>query len=313
MNIETRLFKSLSQQLVEAARRHDLKFDMAVQDAIELWRVLFEQSAEGLVVLDESGRVVEVNQRYAEMLGYSIDEMLQLHVWDWDIQFDKSALVEMLKHVDQTGAWFETQQRRKDGSIIDVGLSNNGARYQGRKLIFCICRDITKEKADQEKIIRLATIDTLTGLYNRYEFNNKYRQELDRAKRYNKDLSILMYDLDHFKKVNDEFGHDAGDSVLIRVSELVKQNIRAVDIAGRWGGEEFLVLLPEVAKDQARTVAEKLRRLIAEWDFERPSQVTVSFGVAQYEPGEDAEDLMRRLDKALYLAKENGRNRVECM
>src|SRR5690554_4976752 len=113
------LFQSLKQQLREASgSAHDeLKLDMTLRDALELWRVLFVQANEGMVVLDDAGQVREVNQAFADMLGYTLEEMLALHIWDWDAQFRQDELLEMLAQVDDEGAWLETRHRRKDGTI----------------------------------------------------------------------------------------------------------------------------------------------------------------------------------------------------
>ncbi|WP_438969941.1 sensor domain-containing diguanylate cyclase [Methylophaga sp.] len=308
-----RLFKSLKQQIIESSRgdKEKFLFELGLRDALELWRVLFEQSAEGMVVIDLSGNVVEVNKRYADMLGYTIEEMLHLQVWDWDTQFEQEEIKKMLLEVDDKGAYFETKQRRKDGTVIEVGLSNNGATYKGEKLIFCLCRDITQQKQDQAKILRLAMIDNLTGLFNRHAFEAKLDNEINRVSRYSKPLSVLMYDLDHFKKINDNFGHNAGDAVLLKVAELVRDNIRDVDMASRWGGEEFLVLMPEADIDEAKVVAEKLRKVIAEHPFEEVKSVTASFGVTQFVADESPESFLKRVDDAMYLAKQQGRNCVE--
>ncbi len=131
------------------------------------------------------------------------------------------------------------------------------------------------------------------------------------ANRYRSPLSVLMYDLDHFKHINDSFGHDAGDRVLIDVSELVLQQTRAADVVGRWGGEEFMVLMPQTDIEQAKTVAEKLRTVIAEHEFDKVNAVSASFGLTQFVKNETSESLYKRVDEALYIAKKNGRNRIE--
>lgn len=310
-----RLFQTLKQQIIESARagNDSMEFQLGLRDAVELWRVLFEQSAEGMVVLDMSGRIVEVNQCCAEMVGCTVEEVLGLHAHDFVVQFDEDQIKEILHHTDDKGMHFETKLRRKDGTLIDVELSNNGAIYKGEKLIFCLCRDISRQKQDQAKILRLATIDNLTGLFNRHAFQDKLSSEINRVSRYGKPLSVLMYDLDHFKRINDNFGHEMGDTILLKVSELVRDNIRAVDVAGRWGGEEFLVLMPEADGEKAKQVAEKLRKVIASHQFAAVGQVTASFGVTQYKPGETAQALLRRADDAVYLAKHQGRNRVEAV
>ncbi len=408
-----------------------------------LWNALFEASWDGMVVLRRDGRLYRVNHRYAEMLGYTREELESMHVWDLDTRFSRSEIGAMLHSVDGDGAHFETQQRRKDGTLIDVELSNNGATYQGIKLIFCIvlditarkateeqlrrseallhdiasqvpgalyqyrmapdgsrsfpyfsegivalgglpldvfsgpgtdpvmsrilpedadlveaqtrhsaatmenvhvefrarhadgsirwieCRstpqqepdggilwtgillDITQRKRAEERVTNMAITDGLTGITNRQAFGRLLEREMARASRYASPLSLIMYDLDHFKRINDCFGHNVGDDVLKTVAGLVGDSLRDTDLHGRWGGEEFMVLLPETGLEAAGKVAEKLRRAIADHRFEGPGGVTASFGVAQLSAGEDARSLAQRVDEALYRAKALGRNRVE--
>jgi PAS domain S-box-containing protein len=116
------------------------------------WRILIEQSRDGIVVLDQQGKVVEVNQYFAEMLGYSVEEAQQLHVWDWDTTWSREELLTMMAQVDASGAQFATHHRRKDGEIIDVEISTNGTFYAGQKLIFCVCRDITERNLAEQTI-----------------------------------------------------------------------------------------------------------------------------------------------------------------
>jgi len=173
--------------------------------------------------------------------------------------------------------------------------------------------DITQRKQAEEEIHLLATTDSLTGIANRREFSAILTREIDRAKRYAVPLSLVMYDLDYFKHVNDTFGHDAGDYVLQAVTALVKEHIRANDVVSRWGGEEFMVLMPQSDLASARNAAEKLRLAISSYQFDKVGQLTVSFGVAAFEQQDDLNSLLKRVDDALYRAKERGRNRVEML
>jgi diguanylate cyclase (GGDEF)-like protein len=173
--------------------------------------------------------------------------------------------------------------------------------------------DISQRKRAEQEIYLLATTDSLTGIANRREFFGILENEMGRARRYGAPLSLVMYDLDHFKRVNDTYGHDAGDAVLQIVTGLVKQNIRAVDVAARWGGEEFMVMMPQSALDVARSAAERLRLAIASHSFDQVGEVTASFGVTAFVPEDDSSSLLKRVDDALYRAKELGRNRVEVL
>jgi diguanylate cyclase (GGDEF)-like protein len=157
----------------------------------------------------------------------------------------------------------------------------------------------------------MAITDGLTGLSNRQEFNRLLDLEIERATRYETPLTLIMYDLDHFKRVNDSFGHDAGDSVLRTVAELSNQKLRSTDLHGRWGGEEFMIILPQSALEAAQDAAEKLRQTIANHTFANVGHVTASYGVVELAPQENSKSLAQRVDAALYRAKDRGRNRVE--
>lgn len=183
----------------------------------------------------------------------------------------------------------------------------------GRDHIRIFAMDATKRKRAEDAIHLLATTDSLTGIANRREFSAILEKEIARSRRYGNKLSLLMYDIDHFKRVNDTYGHDAGDAVLQEMTELVKKDIRAVDTVARWGGEEFLVLAPQLDVVGAGSMAEKLRQEIASHDFSQVGRITISFGVVALEQGDDIRSLLKRVDDALYRAKERGRNRVEIL
>lgn len=284
-----------------------------LHDQKTLWQILFEQSIDGIVVFDQTGKVFRANKKFADMLGYSMEEVHQLHVWDWDSQMSEAALLEMIHQIDFDGDHFETRHRRKSGDVIDVELSNSSTVFDGQKLIFCICRDITQRKLSEERIYLLATTDSLTNMTNRREFSRILQHEIDRAKRYDTPLSLIMYDIDHFKKTNDTFGHDVGDEVLVAISRLVRENIRSVDVAARWGGEEFMVLMTQCDRSAAGIVAEKLRQAIAMHRFDAVGHITASFGVTVLTTQDDFGSLVKRVDAALYKAKSEGRNRVEIL
>lgn len=156
-----------------------------------------------------------------------------------------------------------------------------------------------------------AITDPLTGLYNRLRLKDVLPREMARADRSGSALSVVMFDIDRFKRINDSFGHATGDKVLVALSRVAAGSLRATDHLVRWGGEEFLVVLPDANAAEARIVAEKLRQAIANHRFDEAGRITVSFGVAQYAPGEVTADLIARADRTLYQAKANGRNRVE--
>jgi two-component system, cell cycle response regulator len=170
---------------------------------------------------------------------------------------------------------------------------------------------ITALEVANERLSRQVTTDPLTGIYNRLKFNDLLDAEVLRAKRYGTSLSLIMFDIDYFKRINDTHGHQIGDYVLREISRIVSENIRQPDIFARWGGEEFMVLVPNDDVEQASILAEKLRALIEAYNFRDNLKLTASFGVTGFRRYGSFESFTSRVDEALYKAKRNGRNRVE--
>jgi len=172
-------------------------------------------------------------------------------------------------------------------------------------------------KADEKELERLATFDSLTGLHNRQAILGKLHDLIKRAKRYEEDFSLSMLDIDYFKRVNDRYGHLTGDDVLERTATLIRRNIRDTDVAGRYGGEEFIILLPQADLSSAMVVAERIRSIIEDAEMKDSAgdvfAVTVSQGLTGWERDEDVASLISRADEALYKAKEKGRNRVQIL
>lgn len=161
-----------------------------------------------------------------------------------------------------------------------------------------------------KKMKQLAVTDTLTGIYNRYYFNSALEKEIYRAHRYERSFALLMFDLDYFKNVNDTYGHAVGDRVLLSVSNLVASCLRESDIFARIGGEEFVIILPETGEELSLEIAERIRKNVEAHSFEPVKQMTISIGLVRHRPEEGLEELLKRVDSALYTAKNSGRNRV---
>lgn len=162
-----------------------------------------------------------------------------------------------------------------------------------------------------DELKHLATTDRLTQTSNRVKFEEIISMEMDRARRYGRLLSISFFDIDFFKKVNDTYGHSAGDHVLKTMADIVKKNIRKTTYLFRWGGEEFVFVIPEADASGAGLLAERIRKAIEEYTFEGVGRVTVSFGITQFKDEDTVDSLLKRADAALYQAKANGRNRIE--
>ena len=187
---------------------------------------------------------------------------------------------------------------------------------RGRKIgAILTLNDITEHKQLLAKLNELATIDELTGISNRRRFFNLSNIEIGKAKRSRRPFSVMMIDLDHFKTINDTYGHSTGDRVLSEAASALASGLRDSDILGRYGGEEFTVFLPETLPETATMIAKRLRDRIADLDIpegQHSIKITVSIGVAGIRsPGEDLDSLLKLADNALYHAKNSGRNRVE--
>ena len=166
-------------------------------------------------------------------------------------------------------------------------------------------------RLNEHKLISIT--DKLTGLFNRVKLDEVLKDEFNRSNRFKRSFGIIIIDIDYFKKVNDTYGHQVGDQVLILFAKILKENIRKVDILGRWGGEEFMIICSENDFQDTMKLAESLRQIISKYDFPTIGDFSASFGVSIYSGDENIDKVIERADNALYKAKANGRNRVEGM
>ena len=206
----------------------------------------------------------------------------------------------------------EQEYYRRDGSIMTGELQViPHVDAEGRVVeILGVTRDISERKTFEEELTRLAVTDPLTGLWNRRPTTELLSADLVQAKRHGQALTLLMVDIDHFKSINDTHGHQTGDRVLIEVANRLREQVRASDIVGRWGGEEFIILLRYCGLRDAAATAEKLRARIGEVPIDDQFPVSVSIGAAELQDGDDLASWLARADAALYQAKRSGRNAV---
>jgi diguanylate cyclase (GGDEF)-like protein len=170
---------------------------------------------------------------------------------------------------------------------------------------------VTQARAHADILYAAASVDYLTGVANRRTVSNLLQHALDQPYNSSAAVSVILLDIDHFKSVNDQFGHAIGDMVLVQVCSILQGQLRASDMLGRWGGEEFLIVAFSTEAAEAAQMAERLRTVIAKHSFEQVGQLAASFGVATSLPYDTPESLVKRADEALYVAKQGGRNRVE--
>ncbi len=178
-------------------------------------------------------------------------------------------------------------------------------------IILIYTRRYYKRSKEAEHFERAAKTDYLTGTLNRYAFYALIESEIERSKRKDRAFSLAMMDIDDFKKINDKYGHRTGDEVLVSFSQLVKSELRATDYLNRWGGEEFMALLPETTLEEALFITERIRKKVCENSFGLDEPVTVSIGITRYGSNDTIESMIERVDNALYDAKRLGKNRIE--
>lgn len=263
-----------------------------------------------IVKTDGEFHITEVSKAFNAFFGFKEKELI-----GWPLQMvysDKFPLLEYtcmkktLQNLERWSGEIEIISKRGEDLWMDAVVTPWVEQGDFLGSYTAIYHDIT----DKKRLEHLATTDPLTRLYNRYKFNQIFDFMVMREHWKTSDsFAIVIADIDHFKRINDMYGHPRGDEVLARVSETLVKTLREGDIIARWGGEEFIFLLPHINRKRALLVAEKLRVAIEE--LRLFASIQLSLGVSLYETGDTQETLLDRADKALYLAKNNGRNRVE--
>jgi len=287
--------------------------DLDTLGKLELKAKVLDYVSDSVFVHDMQGKLLYVNKVAYESRGYTRDELLSMRVKDLD-SADHESLVEMkmvIERMKQQGfVMFERNHVHKDGTTIPVEIRAQIFELQGHPLIISVARDIRERREKQATLHKMATTDPLTGLLNRHEFQQQFRVQLEKRHMYGTDMSLLMLDIDHFKCINDRCGHDVGDAVIIALARCLEGLLRGGDIIGRWGGEEFIILLPDTPKENAVKVAEKLRQTVHRAVFDDVGHLTVSIGVSSFLADDALESIVKRADTALYDAKNAGRNIV---
>lgn len=282
---------------------------------LDRFRIAFEATTVGIGLVDLEGNFFEANAPLANLFGYSRQELTQmnlLQVWAPEERADAYADLEAVARGAKAEAIFERRYLNKRGEVMFAEVSRGMGRDEnGKPLYFVVSfRDITESKRLQGLLAQQAFTDPLTGAMNRHGIEDRVKYEFSRSDRYGDKLTLVMMDLDHFKVVNDTYGHMAGDRVLRAFCDIARSCLRSTDMLGRWGGEEFVALLPETGLDGAELFCGRLRSTLSTFPFDRGIQVRVSMGVVARRAGEEFATLVGRADGCLYRAKRTGRDRV---
>jgi diguanylate cyclase (GGDEF)-like protein len=287
----------------------------------KLVRAFIQKMTDKEIVLLEAGDKNEIEQALAKgridvvLMDIEMPEKSGME-WLVDIMEKQTAPVIMLTGQMNVEVAAQAIQKGALGYIPKSNLSIEKLRttidealkqWNDRQLV----------KANQEELEKLATVDALTGLYNRRSILNKLGEKIKLAHRYDEDLCLLLMDIDDFKSINDHYGHIAGDDVLETVAATIQQNIRETDYAGRYGGDEMIIIFPQTDTLTASHIAERIRTKIENTVIISKDgsafNVTVSQGISNYKHSEDQVSFLSRVDQALYKAKQNRRNRVEIL
>ncbi len=286
-----------------------------------MYEAIVKSSVDAVVIANRDGDVVFWNDSAAAMFGYTSDEVLGTYVHDIlpahslrrkaDLSFQK---FKKLGTGPLIGGTIQVQGRKKSGASFDVQFGVNVVTVNGELFVFAFLRDVSEVVSLQRKLEQLANVDELTNTLNRRAFMAQAEAAISSARRHHEPFSVLMLDIDFFKKINDQYGHHAGDAALVSFAITVSGALRREDVLGRIGGEEFSIALPKTAADAAVAVAEKVRLKVAS-SMVRAGDVsfgmTVSIGVtALGDTDSELSSLQKRADKALYEAKDSGRDRV---
>jgi diguanylate cyclase (GGDEF)-like protein/PAS domain S-box-containing protein len=266
----------------------------------------------GILTCDEEGKILYLNNMVADLLGSpNIEETKLINLFTFPLLVDCGFSVRLRESMSTNShVNYELNYESKWGRRIWLNVHNKPFFSKGKKLAMIIIDDLTERKNIENQLTSLSYTDTLTGIYNRRYFMRRAEEEIILAKQLTRSFSIIMLDLDHFKSVNDHFGHEVGDVILKTITSCIMEKIRKSDTLARWGGEEFIVLLTDISYSQAIIIAEKLRKHLMMTDISPVGSVTASFGVAAYGDGDTLEDMIQRVDKMLYCAKSEGRNCV---
>lgn len=264
-----------------------------------------------LIDTARDGQIVDANMAALNFYGYNHDDMCSKHTWEINtLGRDILPIMTEIARLPGGHKPLNFVHRLADGSTRHVQTYAGPIEIYGDKLMLCIVHDITEQKRLEQELEHAAMRDSMTGLLNRRQFYRITEQANPSSLPVQNQFSLLLVDTDHFKNINDVFGHLKGDEVLISLSRTLEACSRKDDFVFRWGGEEFVILLPRTPLDTAMQVAETIRAAVARIAITGLPRFTVSIGVARHNAEESIDELFKRVDDALYRAKNDGRNKV---
>lgn len=295
-----------------AAARGDLEAAYGeLRKTKEYLENLIDSTLDGIITIDHEGRISFANRGAHRLLGFSDNEILGASVDDLFVGgHEEVRYIRRVLGEDRPLQNYETELKHKGGRVIPVSMSISLVKGGEEKHpeTLAICKDITEQKRLERELKEMTIRDSLTGLYNQRYFYDRLEAEIERAKRQQRPLSLLLVDIDNFKTYNDAHGHLEGDRVLQTVGQVITECTREhVDFGFRYGGDEFTVILPEAPETQAFQIAERIRET---FEAKRFDMLTLSIGLMAYRPGHPLRKFIQFTDSMMYDAKRAGGNRV---
>ncbi|PLY06647.1 MAG: hypothetical protein C0625_08655 [Arcobacter sp.] len=291
-----------------------------VEEAVKQTKSILD-AQDNIVILSTLTNIIEVNKKFLDYFGVSTlndflnkkETLIDTFIREYGlfasdkINEDANWILEIQK-LNELDRIVKIPNKKGEERVFTVNVDDY--EHTGEHYVISFT-DITQLKEKSNLLEYQANHDQLTGLFNRQKFNEIFSKEIKREKRYQNSLCIITFDIDDFKNFNDDYGHMVGDEVLKVISKIVMNSVREHDSVARWGGEEFLVLLPQTQLNGAIQVAEKIRAAIEKYqDSVIPGQITASFGVTKLEKDDDEVSVLKKADEALYIAKNKGKNLV---
>ncbi len=299
----------------------NLTLENKVEEAVKQTKSILD-AQDNMVILTDLENPIDANKKFFEYFQVNdLEEFLVKHnsildvfkrdnnLLNKDIFENSENWISKLSELNEIDRTVKIENKDGEDRVFTINIDDYEQKGEHYVISFT---DITELKEKSNLLEYQANHDQLTGLFNRQKFNEIFKKEIKREKRYNNNLSLIIFDIDNFKNFNDDFGHNVGDEVLKIISKVLLENIREHDSVARWGGEEFLVLLPQTDELGAKNVAEKIRKAIESYKRDDiPRQITASFGVTRFKEDDNETSVLKKADDALYKAKKEGKNRVE--